>query len=86
MLFIGKPMGTSIMISNDIGETPSATPTNSRRNLQADDTTSTNKRTAELNSREGPRRAYSYRAPLRGRGPCEVSLHLQPNLVEEVDG
>jgi len=29
---------------NDKGETPSATPTNSNRNLQADDTTSTNKR------------------------------------------
>ena len=44
------------------------------------------KESAELYSREGRRRVYSFWAPLRERGPCEVSLHLQSNPVEEGNG
>ena len=44
------------------------------------------KKAAELGSKQGPRRVYSFRAPLRRRGPCEVSLHVSPNFVEMGDG
>jgi len=45
------------------------------------------KEAAELDSWEGGRRVYSFRVPLRRRErvPYEVSLHLQPNLVDEGD-
>ena len=37
------------------------------------------KEAAELGSREGSRRVYSFRAPLKERGSCKVSLYL--NLI-----
>jgi len=69
---------------NDREETPSTTPNFAKRNLQADDTTSINKK----NSRTGFKRRMEKSLFLPGAsqsGPCEVSLHLHPNPVKEGD-
>jgi len=62
---------------NDRGETPSATLTNSKRSCKQTKQPLPTKEAAKLGSREGPRRVYSFRAPLRGersvRGLTESS-------------
>jgi len=44
------------------------------------------KEAAELGSRAGPRRVYSFRAPLRERGSCKVSLYLNRFLSKREMG
>ena len=46
------------------------------KELQTDDTTSTDKIISRTVFKKGPWRFYFSRSPLRERGPCEVTLHL----------
>jgi len=62
---------------NDRGETPCAILTNSRKSCEQTTQPLQTKEAAVLGSREGPRRVYSFRVPLRGRGPYEF-LNASP--------
>ena len=60
-------------------------PTNFKRSCKQATQPLPTKEAAKLGSRERGRKVYSFRAPLRWRGPCEFSLHLVTNPVEEGD-